>query len=50
MSHYLNRSTVKTPMAEDSITAAAREQAKMIQRHKGTTRVPSSRVLKPPIA
>lgn len=49
MSHYLNRSTVKTPVADNSASRTPKETLQGIERHQGTTRVPRPRVLKPPI-
>lgn len=53
MSHFLNRSTVKSPVA-DAAAAARTPRDSLVERgisekHVGTTRIPRSRVLKPPI-
>lgn len=47
MSNFLHRNVVKSPVAEGhtDINVVGRS----IERHQGSTRIPRSRVLKPPI-
>lgn len=46
MSHFLNRNAPKPTVAAGSLTPP---QIAGVERHQGTTRIPRSRILKPPI-